>query len=103
MEQPYVLSFVLFLVEIGAFVYSCFLLVDLEDILDFYWSRLKVALIVCVMSGLIGLLPWVIQFIEIPAELTETNPVIAFVLVVAAVLPIVQAYTYFARKRAAGR
>jgi hypothetical protein len=103
MEKPYVLSFLLFLIEAGAFVYSSSLSIDLADVLNLYWSRLKVALVVCVLSGLIGLLPWVIQFIEIPAELTETNPVIAFVLVAAAVLPIVQARTYFARKRAAGR
>ena len=103
MEQPYVLSFALFLIEIGAFVYSCSLSIDLEGTLDFYWSRLKVALIVCVLSGLIGLLPWVIQFIEIPTALTETNAVIGLVLVAAAVLPIVQGYMYISRKRAAGR
>ena len=103
MEKPYILSFLLFLIEAGAFVYSCSLSVDLEDVLDSYWSRLKVALTVCVLSGLIGLLPWVIQFIEIPAALTQANPIIAFALVAAAVLPGVQAYTYFARKRSAGR
>jgi hypothetical protein len=103
MEKPYVLSFLLFLIEAGAFVYSCSLSVDLEDTLTFYWSRLKAALIVCMLAGLVGLLPWVIQFVEIPAALTQANPVIAFALVAAAVLPVVQAYTYFARKRAAGR
>ena len=103
MEKPYALSFVLFLIEIGAFVYSCSLSIDLEEILDSYWGRLKVALSVCILSGIIGLLPWVIQFIEIPAALPGTNLVIAVVLLAAAVLPIVQAFTYFARKRAAGR
>ena len=103
MEKPYVLSFLLFLIEAGAFVYSCSLSVDLEGTLNFYWNRLKAALIVCVLTGLIGLLPWVIQFIEIPVALTQANPIIAIVLVAAAVLPIVQARTYFARKRAAGR
>jgi hypothetical protein len=103
MEKPYVLSFVLFVIEIGAFVYSCSLSVELEDVLTSYWRRLKAALMVCVLTGFVGLLPWVMQFIQIPAALAEINAVIGLALVAAAALPILQGYTYFSRKRAAGR
>jgi hypothetical protein len=100
MELPYVLSILCFFSEIAAFLYSRSLSSDMRDILSRYWDRLRVALVVCILSSLGALFPWVRDLILFAAVRASIQPVIAFAIITAVFLPIVQTYTYFVRRRA---